>query len=474
MRRMSNVILSGLILFVAACAAPPAGQPPAAAQRATVFEGARLITGDEAPPIEDSAFVVQDGKFTSVGRRGQVQAPEGAARVDLAGKTVMPGIIEAHAHLGYWKDLKLSGENFTREQLLQDLQRFAYHGVVAVHSMGADRREVAWPLRDELRANPRPDAAMYRSAGGLAMPKGGPFSPLREAVRVVTNEEDVRKEIQELVAKKADFIKVWHDSRRELMPRPVIEFLIAEAHRNHLPVVAHTHALSDFKHLLRSGLDAFAHPTWRQTDVEPVDDELIALFKAHPNVPVMPGFWTPRHEIYGARPYWLDDPLLAETFTQAEIKALENPKTPSDAPQTWANGPVPRSMKRLKAAGVRFVLGTDMGGGFSLEHDPTPAYLGWSTHIEMESMVKAGLTPREAITAATRDSAQFLGIDKLGMVASGKNADFLVLDANPLDNIANTRRISRVYLRGGQVDRAALRTQLKGGSAAATRPPTTD
>ena len=131
-------------------------------------------------------------------------------------------------------------------------------------------------------------------------------------------------------------------------------------------------------------------------------------------------------------------------------------------------------MQRLKAVGVRFVLGTDMGGGFSLEHDPTPAYIGWSSHIEMESMVKAGLTPSEVITAATRNSAQILGLDQLGTVASGKNADFLVLDANPLDNIANTRRISRVYLRGRELDRAVLRTQLKGGSAAAKRPPTTD
>jgi imidazolonepropionase-like amidohydrolase len=452
------------MLLGAACSAPPANQPPTAAGSATVFEGARLITGDEGPPIEDAAFVVQDGKFTSVGRRDQVQAPQGAARVDLTGKTVMPGIVETHAHLGYWKELRLSVDNFTREQVLSDLQRLAYHGVVAVLSMGADRREIAWPLRDELRTNPRPDAATYLAAGGLAMREGGPFAPLREAVRVVTNEEDVRKEIQELVTRKADFIKVWQDSRRELMPRPLIEFVIAEAHRNTFRVVAHSHALSDFKHLLRSDLDAFAHPTWRQTDVDPVDDELIGLFKAHPNVPLMPGFWTPRHEIYGARPYWLDDPLLGETFTEAEIKALEHPKTPRDAPQTWASGPVPRSVKRLKAAGVRFVLGTDMGGGFSREHDPTPAYLGWSTHIEMESMVNAGLTPTEVITAATRDAARFLGLDQLGTVAAGKNADFLVLDANPLDNIANTRRISRVYLRGKEVDRAALRTQLKGRS----------
>jgi imidazolonepropionase-like amidohydrolase len=474
MRQMPIVILSGAILFIAACAAPPASQPPAAPGRATLFEGARLITGDDGAPIEDSAFVVENGKFTVVGRRGQVQAPTEAERIDLAGKTVMPGIIEAHAHLGYWKDLKPSAEHFGREQLVEDLQRLAYHGVVAVQSMGADRREIAWPLRDELRAHPRPDAAMYLSAGGIAMPKGGPFTPLDEAVRTVTNEEDVRKEIQELVAKKADFIKVWQDSRRQLMPRPLIEFLIAEAHRNNLRVVAHSHALSDFKHLLRSGIDAFAHPTWRQTEVDPVDDELLALFKAHPNVPVMPGFWTPRNEIYGARPYWLDDPLLAETFTQAEITALENPKTPGDAPQTWASGPVPRSMQRLKAAGVRFVLGTDMGGGLSAEHDPTPAYFGWSSHVEMESMVKAGLTPSEVITASTRNSAQILGLDQLGTVASGKNADFIVLDANPLDNIANTRRIWRVYLRGSEVDRAALRKQFKSGIAAATRPPTTD
>jgi len=471
---MSNVILSGLILFVAACAAPPASQSPPATRSATLFEGARLITGDEAPPIEDSAFVVQDGKFNSVGRRGQVQAPEGATRVDLTGKTVMPGVIEAHAHLGYWNDQQPSAEHFTREQLIEDLQRLAYHGVTAVLSMGADRREIAWPLRDALRAHPRPDAAMYLSAGGLAAPKGGPFTPLDQAVRAVRNKEDVRQEIQELVAKKADFVKVWQDSRRELMDPPVMEFLIAEAHRNNLRVVAHTHALADFKQLLRSGIDAFAHPTWRQTEVEPVDDELIALFKAHPNVPVMTGFWTPRNEIYGARPYWLDDPLLAETFTQAEITALVNPNTPSNAPQSWANGRVPRSMQRLKAIGVRFVLGTDMGAGFSREHDPTPAYYGWSSHIEMESMVKAGLTPSEVITAATRNSAQFLGLDHVGTVASGKNADFLVLDANPLDNIANTRRISSVYLRGVEIDRAALRTQLNGRSAGSTHPPRKD
>jgi imidazolonepropionase-like amidohydrolase len=137
---MSIMTLPGVMLFVAACAAPPAGQAPGEAPGATLFEGARLITGDEAPPIEDSGFVVQDGKFASVGRRGEVRAPEGAARVDLTGKTVMPGIIEAHAHLGYWKDLKPSAENFTRENLLADLQRFAVKSPVCSRNASADNR----------------------------------------------------------------------------------------------------------------------------------------------------------------------------------------------------------------------------------------------------------------------------------------------------------------------------------------------
>jgi imidazolonepropionase-like amidohydrolase len=111
---------------------------------------------------------------------------------------------------------------------------------------------------------------------------------------------------------------------------------------------------------------------------------------------------------------------------------------------------VPRSLKKLKEAGVRFGLGTDMGGG-------GPGYYGLSSHVEMESLVKAGLTPGEAITAATRNAAQILGVDNLGTIAPGKSADFIVLDANPLDAITNTRKINKVYLRGQEVDRAGLR-----------------
>jgi imidazolonepropionase-like amidohydrolase len=146
-------------------------------------------------------------------------------------------------------------------------------------------------------------------------------------------------------------------------------------------------------------------------------------------------------------------------LTAAEIKKLENPKTPPDASEQWAAGIVPRNLAKLKAAGVRMGLGGDIGG-----ISGGGGYFGWSSQVELESLVRTGLTPSEAIRVATRDSAEILGLDEHGMVAPGKSADFIVLDANPLENIANSRRIAAVYLRGVKVNRAALRAKWTGDS----------
>jgi imidazolonepropionase-like amidohydrolase len=445
--------LLGLLLLTG-CSSPA----PAPESSAVVFEGARLVVGDERAAIENATFVVDGGTFTHVGRAGEVTVPAGASRVNLAGKTVMPAIIDAHGHLGYRRGASFRVENYTRENLIDHLNRLAYHGVAAFMSMGTER-DLGYSLRDELRAAPPANTALFLTAGrGLAMPNGGPQPPLRDAPYGVQTEAEARAAVRELAAKKIDrYVKIWVDDREGAVKKLTPDLFTAaidEAHKLGLRTITHTQDREDVKAILRAGIDGLAHPPWRLG--QEVDDELVGLFKERPHVFVLLTLWGTRNQIFGRRPAWIDDPLLRETFTEEDIRLLENPKVPEDAVAKWKTGVVPRGVARLKAAGVRFGLGDDAGATNGAQ------YFGFGAHMEMASMVEAGLTPAEAITVATRNSAEFLGLERLGTVAVGKSADFIVLDANPLENINNTRRINGVYLRGQAVDRPALRAKWTG------------
>jgi imidazolonepropionase-like amidohydrolase len=401
----SGRIAAGVGFLVAATAA---AQSPAT----TVFEGARIIVGDGQPPIENGALVVSGNRIVQVGRAGSVKVAQGTARVSLTGKTVMPTIVDTHTHLSQ-----------TREALTEDLRRRAYYGVSAAMSLGQD----AGDLPFEMRAQTLPGAARFFTAGrGITMPEPG----RSDVPYWITTVDDGRKAVQELAAKKVDIVKIWVDDRdgkyKKLTPdlyRPIIE----EAHKRGLRVTAHIFTLDDAKGLLRAGIDAFAHGV-RDRDI---DEEGLALFKSRPNVVVVPNL--PDRGVK-TDVSWLRDSVPEAEFKKLQAGAIDRPELQGPF------GIQARNLAKLNGAGVKIALGTD-------------GNIPWSAHLEMADMVASGMTPMQVIVASTRNAAEFLRMNDAGTIAPNKSADFIVLDANPLDDIANTRRISAVYLRGAPVTR---------------------
>ena len=382
----------------------------ASAQSVTAFEGARLIVGD-GRVLEHATLVVEGARLAQVGQTADVHVPPGATRVDLAGKTVMPMLIDTHVHLSP-----------TRDALIRDLRVRAYYGVSAALSLGTDHYEVL-----DLRSQTIPGAARFLSAGrGITMPEPG-----RTTVPYwIATAAEGRTAVEELATHKVDIVKIWVDTRDgkyQKLPPALYGAIIDEAHTRGLRVTAHIFALEDAKGLMRAGIDAFAHGV-RDQDI---DDELVAMFRQHPNVVL-----TPNLPDRGVK---VDLSWLRAGMPAAEVDKLE--ETNTDRPQAQAFfGIQARNLAKLHAAGVRITLGTD-------------GNRPWGAHEEMQDMVLAGMTPMQVIVAATRNSAEFLRIADTGTLHAGKSADFLVLDANPLDDITNTRRIAAVILRGAAVDR---------------------
>jgi imidazolonepropionase-like amidohydrolase len=424
-----------------------------------LYEGARIIVGD-GTTIERGAFLVDQGMFSRVGRGDEIRVPEGVLRVDLSGKTVMPTLIDAHLHLGFEDYMSWGGVNYSRETLIDHLNRLAYYGIGAAFSPGTDPEEFALELQRDQQAG-HFGGARFLFAAGMAPPDGGPNPGLlrelelvqagAKPVRGVADETEARQAVREIAERSIEWIKVWLDDRGGTQPKfepHMVRAIVDEARQHGIRVVIHHQTLDDMKESARAGVDGYLHG--RFTPGYESDEELIRLLRASG------GFVIPNlgiSERLGPQIY--DDPFFQEAVNSEVVDRLRRAYPENSVPAARRQEEVRAGLTRFAAEGIPIVLGTDAGA--VQDH-----FFGFSAHKELEIYVRSGLTPMEAIVAGTRSAAEHLGLEDMGTIAEGKSADFLILDGNPLDDIRNTRTILEVYLRGKEVDRAALRSGWTG------------
>ena len=425
-----------------------------AASRALVLKNFTLIDGNGGTPVANAALVAENGRITFVGPAAQLKAPAGAAVQDLAGKFVMPGIIDLHVHVaesdGLVQDPK---RTFTRENVEHDLRLYASYGVTSVLSMGSDQ-PLVYQIRDEQRARPA-NLAMTRffTAGrGFTVLEGFPTNQgnIPGVPYEVSDPKQAAGFVDELAVHHPDVVKIWVDDRFGDFKKTPINLstaIINEAHKHGLKVAAHVFYLDDAKQLAAAGLNAFAHSVRDKL----VDDELIRLMKQHGTwlIPTLTRDSTP-FAFAKPEPY-LNDPFFTRAAPPLFLKALHDPQYLKNmvSDKHWAEYPPllensKRNLKRLADAGIRYGFGTDAGV-------PTrvPAYLD---HEEIQLMAAAGLTPMQIITAATKSGAEFLGVRDLGTLERGKWADLIVLGGNPIADLKNSRKIESVYIAGNKAN----------------------
>ena len=404
---------------------------PAAAQT-TALVGARVIDG-RGKVIDRGTIVIRDGQIVAVGPVTSTTIPQGAERIDLTGRTIMPGIVNAHGHISPVNGMRNDPSGHTREGVLRQLRTYAQYGVTSVFSLGGDP-ETAFQLRSEQASGPLDRARVFL---------GGPIvdDTTAAAARATTDK---------VATMKPDLIKIRIDDNlgtSRKMPEEAWRATIGRARELKLPMATHIFYLADAKGALNAGATVIAHSV---RDV-PVDADFIRELKAR-NACYSPTLMREVSTfVYGSTPPWASDPFFLKGAGPAMATELADParQTQVQGSNAYKQGlrykegleVAKRNLKTLSDAGVRIGMGTDTG--------PAGRWQGFFEHLELEMMVEAGMTPMQVIVAATGDAAECYGKSReIGTIQPGAAADLLVLTANPLDNIRNVRQMESIWIGG--------------------------
>jgi imidazolonepropionase-like amidohydrolase len=423
-------VLFGLTAMAVGCGGEPVPEPVEMTPGLQAFVGARIIDGTGATPIEAGVLVVRDGRIEAVGSTDSVTVPADAEQIDVSGRTIMPGMVNAHGHVNNIQGL--TAADYTEAQVESQLGLYARYGVTTVFSLGGDGPE-SMTVRDRQDSTGLEQARIY-VAGEIVL---GPTP------------EEAREQVNAVADSGADVVKIRVDdnlgSGTKMTPE-TYQAVIETAHERNLKLTAHMYYLEDAKGLLEAGADLLAHSV---RDVE-VDDELVTLLR-DTGVCYCPTLMREVSTfVYESRPDWFDDEFFSKEVDPEVIATLDSEawreRSSSPAAQTYkAQLEVAKAnLKTLSDAGIPIAMGTDTG--------PAARFQGYFEHGELALMVEAGLTPMQAIVASTSSAAQCMEADAdLGSLETGKWADFLVLGANPLDDIANTKTLETVYIAGNVV-----------------------
>jgi imidazolonepropionase-like amidohydrolase len=423
----------------------------AGAQTGTVvLSDVRLIDGTGATPRDHVSIVIQNGKIAHILDAGAAVGSD-AQVLKLTGKTVIPGLINGHGHLGLTKGTTVSPDNYTAANIERQLRQYERYGVTTMMSLGMNK-DLIYQLRAEQETGQIGGATILTAGRGIGIPKGVPGVNVGpdQLYRPATPEE-ARKAVDEMATHNVNVIKIWVDDNLHTMPEPnptVYAAAIVEAHRHHLKVAAHVYYLADAKLLITNGIDILAHSIRdREIDADTLSEMKRKSIYYIPTLQLEESFFA-----FADHPAWMDtqffknavDPELAQTLNSAAYRD----KVHND-PATHAHGAAfdiaLANLKKVNETGVPVAFGTDSGANpYRIQ--------GWAEHRELQLMVQAGMTPLQALRSATEVNAKMLQLsDKTGTLAAGKQADLVVLNGDPSSDIANTQKIAMVFHDGKQV-----------------------